>query len=174
MSRPRRQSAPHSAVAYAASPLLASRTPAWRTLFVVGCIGVAFAGLVTRAVYIQVVNPEFFIKQGENRYARTLELQANRGRILDRNGLILASSVPVPSLWANPKEMQLSAADIKQLAKLLQMPEPDLAKRLTDRMGTPAAPGYVWLKRHMEEAAAEAIKALKFKGIYQTTEFMRR
>ena len=43
MSRPRRQSAPHSAVAYASSPLLASLQAAClRTLFIVGCIGVAF------------------------------------------------------------------------------------------------------------------------------------
>jgi cell division protein FtsI (penicillin-binding protein 3) len=40
---------------------------------------------------------DFFQNKGEVRYARTLELPANRGRILDRNGLILAVSVPAPS-----------------------------------------------------------------------------
>jgi cell division protein FtsI (penicillin-binding protein 3) len=82
--------------------LLASRTPVWRSKFVVGTIALCFLGLAGRAFYIQVVANDFFQKQGEVRFARTLELPANRGRILDRNGLILASSVPVPSLWASP------------------------------------------------------------------------
>jgi cell division protein FtsI (penicillin-binding protein 3) len=40
------------------------------------------------------------------RFARTLELPANRGRILDRNGLLLATSVPVPSIWAIPEDVE--------------------------------------------------------------------
>ena len=83
-------------IQYISSPLLASRTPVWRGKLVVGAIALAFCGLAARAAYIQVVGNEFFQRQGEVRFARMLELPANRGRILDRNGLILASSVPAP------------------------------------------------------------------------------
>ena len=78
-------------VNYATSPLLASKTPNWRSRFVVALVGLSFAGLLGRAGYVQMVNAEFFQKQGEKRYAHTLEVPASRGRILDRNGLLLRS-----------------------------------------------------------------------------------
>jgi cell division protein FtsI (penicillin-binding protein 3) len=83
-------------VQYSTNPLLASKTPIWRSQFIVACIALGFIGLVVRAVYVQVVGNAFFIKQGTVRFERQLDIPANRGRILDRNGLILASSVPMP------------------------------------------------------------------------------
>ena len=88
---------------YSASPLLASKTPVWRSKFIVAALAVAFAGLAGRAAYVQVFGNDFFQRQGEVRFARTLELPANRGRILDRNGLLLANSVVAPSIWANTR-----------------------------------------------------------------------
>ena len=82
---------------YSASPLLASRTPVWRSKFIVAALAVAFAGLAGRAAYVQVFGNDFFQRQGEVRFTRTIELPANRGRILDRNGLILATSVVAQS-----------------------------------------------------------------------------
>ncbi|MFM7341313.1 MAG: penicillin-binding protein 2, partial [Betaproteobacteria bacterium] len=67
-------------VRYSASPLLTSRTPVWRSKFVVAAIALAFAGLAGRAVYVQAIDSDFFQKQGEVRFARTLELPASRGR----------------------------------------------------------------------------------------------
>ena len=95
------------AVNYSTSPLLASKTPPWRSKFLVALVGLSFCGLLGRALYVQVIGTDFFQRQGEIRYARTLELPASRGRILDRNGLILASSIPAPSLWAIPKDCLL-------------------------------------------------------------------
>ena len=69
-----------------------------------------FCVLLGRAVYVQIIGTDFFQQQGEMRYARTLELPASRGRILDRNGLMLATSVPVPSIWAIPKDIEADAA----------------------------------------------------------------
>ena len=156
-------------IAYTSSPLLASRTPVWRSKFVVGTIALCFLGLAGRAFYIQVVANDFFQKQGEVRFARTLELPANRGRILDRNGLILASSVPVPSLWASPEEIDGDKAQLQQLAKLLEMPWPELEKKLADEDKT-----FVWLKRQVEEPVAQEIMALGLKGVYQRKEYRRQ
>ncbi|RYY52685.1 MAG: penicillin-binding protein 2, partial [Comamonadaceae bacterium] len=90
-------------VRYTTSPLLASKTPVWRSKFIVACIAMGFVVLAGRAAYVQVIGNDFYRRQGEVRFGRTLELPANRGRILDRNGLILASSVPAPSIWAIPE-----------------------------------------------------------------------
>ena len=128
-------------IQYTSSPLLASPTPVWRSKLVVGAIALAFSGLAARAAYIQVVANDFFQHQGEVRFARTLDLPANRGRIFDRNGLILASSVPSPSIWAIPEDVEIDRPKLQQLAKLLEMPVADLAKKLEDEDKT-----FVWVK----------------------------
>jgi cell division protein FtsI (penicillin-binding protein 3) len=53
---------------------------------IVAAMALAFVGLAVRASYVQVFENAFFKRQGEVRFARTLTLPANRGRILDRNG----------------------------------------------------------------------------------------
>jgi len=156
-------------IAYTSSPLLASPTPVWRSKFIVAAIALGFAGLVGRAVYIQVLENEFFQKQGEVRFARTLALPANRGRILDRNGVILASSIPVPSIWAIPEDVPRDPAGLKKLAKLLDMPLADLNKKLEDEDKT-----FVWLKRQVDESVGNDIAALGLKGIYQRKEYKRQ
>ena len=156
-------------IAYTSSPLLASRTPVWRSKFIVAAIALGFVGLAARAAYIQVVSNDFYQKQGEVRFARTLELPANRGRILDRNGLILASSVPVPSIWAIPEDVDLDKKQALQLAKLLEIPVVELNKKLADDDKT-----FVWLKRQVDESVAQQITAMGLKGIYQRKEYKRQ
>ena len=45
-------------VNYASSPLLASKTPKWRSRLVVAAFGLGFAGLLGRAGSIQVIGPD--------------------------------------------------------------------------------------------------------------------
>ncbi len=156
-------------VQYTSSPLLASRTPVWRSKLVVGAIALGFCGLAARAAYIQVVANDFFQRQGEVRFARTLDLPANRGRILDRNGLILASSVPSPSIWAIPEDVEIDNAKLQKLAKLLEMSVADLSKKFEDEDKT-----FVWVKRQVDESVAKQIAALNIKGIYQRKEYKRQ
>ena len=93
-------------VSYSSSPLLASKTPPWRSKFLVALVGLGSCVLVGRALTIQIVNNQFYLDQGEKRYAHELELPASRGRITDRHGALLAASVSVPSIWAIPKDVQ--------------------------------------------------------------------
>ena len=156
-------------VQYTSSPLLASKTPVWRSKFIVAAIALAFLGLAGRAVYVQVLGNDFFQRQGEVRFARTLELPANRGRILDRNGLILASSVPAPSIWAIPDDIVATKQQLGELAKLLNMPIAELNKKLADE-----DKNFVWIKRQVDDAVAQKIAALSIKGIYQRKEYKRQ
>jgi len=156
-------------ITYTLSPLLASPTPVWRSKFIVATIALAFAGLIGRAVYIQVIENEFFQRQGEVRFARTLALPASRGRILDRNGVVLASSIPVPSIWAIPEDVPRDPEGLKRLANLLDMPLADLNKKLEDEDKT-----FVWLKRQVDESVGKEIAALGLKGIYQRKEYKRQ
>ena len=156
-------------VAYTSSPLLASRTPVWRSKFIVAAVAFAFVGLAARAAYIQVLSNDFYQKQGEVRFARTLELPANRGRVLDRNGLILASSIPAMSVWAIPEDVELDKNQAAQLAKLLEMSVVDLNGKLAADDKT-----FVWIKRQVDDAVAKQIVAMGLKGIYQRKEYRRQ
>ncbi|MBT0569971.1 penicillin-binding protein 2 [Curvibacter sp. CHRR-16] len=155
-------------VHYSSSPLLATPTPPWRSKLVVAMLAAGFCVLVGRAAYIQVVGNDFFLRQGAVRFERTLELQANRGRILDRNGLILASSVPATSIWAIPEDVEMNKTQLAQLAKLLGMPAADVARKLANEDKS-----FVWVKRQLDTEVGKQIEALGIKGIYQTREYKR-
>jgi cell division protein FtsI (penicillin-binding protein 3) len=156
-------------VRYSSSPLLASKTPVWRSKFIVAAIALGFAGLAARAAHIQIFGNEFFQRQGEVRFVRTLELPASRGRILDRNGLILASSIPAQSIWAIPEDVVISPPQLAELARLLDMPASVLNARLSNEDRT-----FVWLKRQVDEAIAKQIVELDIKGLYQRKEYKRQ
>ncbi|KAB2902989.1 MAG: penicillin-binding protein 2 [Burkholderiaceae bacterium] len=160
-------------VVYTASPLLASKTPVWRSKFIVAMIALGFVGLGARAAYVQVFGNAFFQRQGEVRFARTLELPANRGKILDRNGLILASSVPAASIWAIPEDVEQDKpevrAKLKELARLMDMPLAALNAKLADEDKT-----FVWIKRQLDWEVGQKIAALDIKGIYQRKEYKRQ
>lgn len=167
--QPRKQGAgAMPTVRYATSPLLASRTPPWRVKFLIGAIGVGFVVLIGRAAWIQIIHNDFYLQQGASRYERRIELQANRGRILDRNGELLASSVPAPSLWAIPKDFNADADDRRKLARLLEMRPGELDKRLA------SSPNFVWLRRKVDDKVAEQVAALKIKGVYELREWKRQ
>jgi cell division protein FtsI (penicillin-binding protein 3) len=151
------------------SPLLASKTPVWRSKLVVGFLALGFAGLAARAAYIQVIGNDFFQTQGQVRFGRTLDLPANRGRILDRNGLILASSVQAQSIWAIPEDVNKADPKLPELARLLEMPLGELRKRLTSEDKT-----FVWVKRQVDEPVAKDIAALKIAGIHQSRVYKRQ
>ena len=163
----------HRSVLYTSSPLLASKTPLWRSKFIVAMIALGFVGLGVRAAYVQVISNDFYQRQGEVRFARTLEMPANRGKLLDRNGLILASSVPAASIWAIPEDVDHTdpqvAAQLPQLAKLLDLPLKTLTARLADEDKT-----FVWLQRQLDWDVGQQIAALNIKGIYQRKEYKRQ
>ena len=156
-------------VVYSSSPLLASKTPLWRGHFIVALCGLGACVLLGRAVYIQVIRTDFFQEQGEKRYAHNVPLPASRGRIFDRNGQTLASSVAMPSVWADPKEFQASEDQRRALARLLRMPVTELERRVADENSR-----FVWLRRHVDEDLWQQVRALRIKGVAEMREYQRR
>ncbi|WP_418116707.1 peptidoglycan D,D-transpeptidase FtsI family protein [Variovorax sp. 350MFTsu5.1] len=164
---------PNGRIRYGSSPLLASPTPVWRSKFIVASIAFGFLLLAGRAAYVQIFANDFFQHQGEVRYQRTLELPANRGRILDRHGLILASDIPAPSIWAIPEDIErddpATLEKLKQAAKLLGMPQKDFDKKLEDEDKS-----FVWIKRQVDEPIAKQVAALNIKGVYLRRDYRRQ
>lgn len=146
-------------------PALAARLPSWRSKFVVLLASAAFATLAGRALWVQVANREFYVVQGEKRYQRTVELDATRGRIVDRNGGLLAVSLATYEIWATPKLVDEAAYG--PLAELLDMQLDELRRRLrSDR-------SFVLLKRQVDAQTAQHIERLALAGITQIADTKR-
>ena len=153
---------------YTSSPLLTSATPVGRSRFVVAVFALVFLGLAGRAAYVQIIGNDFFQHQGEVRFARTLELPPNRGRILDRNGLILATSVLAKSVWAIPEDVDMNDPKLGEAAKLLGITLPEMKRRLA------AHPTFVWVQRQVDEPIALQVRALNIKGLHLRPEYRRQ
>ncbi len=149
------------------SPLLSQLLPAWRARFVAALILFAFGILAARSVYLQVVRNDFLQQKGESRYSRVIDLSATRGRIVDRNGDVLAVSTPVKSVWAIPEDARLAPAQARELAALLEMDVRELNRRLA------AEKDFVFIKRQIPPDTAEKIAALNLPGIHQQREYRR-
>ena len=77
----------------------------WRFALLCGCILLALAFLLGRVAWLQVINPDMLVRQGDLRSLRVQEVSTSRGLITDRSGRPLAVSVPVKAIWADPKEL---------------------------------------------------------------------
>ncbi|MBS1172358.1 MAG: cell division protein FtsI/penicillin-binding protein 2, partial [Proteobacteria bacterium] len=149
---------------FAHSPLLSQLVPAWRGRFVLLLLLMGFVGLMARSVYLQAVNHDFLQQKGELRYSRVIDLSATRGRIVDRNGDVLAMSTEVKSVWAIPDDARLSPAQGRALAQLLEMDVRDLNQRLAlDK-------DFVFIKRQIPPDVAQRVAALNLPGIHQQRE----
>lgn len=153
---------------FTSSPVLEMRLPLWRSRLVLVVFVLGFLGLAVRAAYLQGWNNDFLQAKGESRYTRALEITANRGRITDRHGEVLAMSTPVKSIWAIPDEVNLNHADFPRLAALLEISESDLRNRIRA-----AEKDFVYLKRQLPPESAEQVAQLRLPGVFQSPEFRR-
>ena len=166
MRAPTRKAAARG-LAFSASPVLAVKLPAWRSRLTLFLLFGAFVAVAVRAFWLQAMSTDFLQRQGGYRYERTLALPAVRGKITDRYGEVMASSLPVKAIAAVPAEVEADPNQLRQLAQLLEMPLPEVKKKLdSDR-------SFVYLKRQVEEKTAEQIAALEIKGIQSQKEYKR-
>ncbi len=153
---------------FATSPVLKLRLPLWRSRLLLLAIICAFFGLAGRAAYLQGWNHDFLQAKGESRYSRVIEVSANRGRITDRNGELLAISTPVKSIWAIPAELKLDARETSRLAVLFDMPPQEIGKRLAD-----SSREFVYIKRQIAPEIADRVAQMRIPGLFQTREYRR-
>jgi cell division protein FtsI (penicillin-binding protein 3) len=167
--RARKRRAAGDSAQGSANPLLAVRLPAWRSRMLLFGLFCGFVALAGRAFYLQGgASTQFLQRQGEARYARTLNVAATRGTITDRNGVVLASSVPARGVWAIPDDVDADKRNLAQLARLLEVPSGELRRRLAadDR-------SFVYLKRQVEPDLAQRIESFNLSGIHTSREFRR-
>jgi cell division protein FtsI (penicillin-binding protein 3) len=150
---------------HAKHAVLAARLPPWRSKLIVFVAFAAFAALVGRALWVQVLNRDFYVEQGQKRYQRTIELDATRGRIVDRHGALLAVSLATYEIWASPKLIDGDA--LAPLAALLELPPAEMRRRVSGNKA------FVLLKRQVDADTAAQITKLGLAGITQIADTKR-
>ena len=145
------------------------RLPPSRMRLVGMGLGLLFVALLGRSIYLQLVKQDFLQNQGAARYSRSIQLEAYRGVITDRNGEPLAISTPVQSIWASPADMEPVPVDkINQLARLLEMDPGEVSRKLADKRRE-----FLYLKRQISPELADAVMKLGIPGIAKQQEYRR-
>ncbi len=147
--------------------LLTTKLPAWRSRCMMGLMAIAFLALAVRAVWLQTFSNDFLQKQGNSRFVRNLEIPANRGKIVDRTGTMLASSLPAKAVWVDPDDVEASPEQRRQLAKLLGMDPRELNRKLAEDKN------YVYLKRQVDANVAAQVQAMRIPGVHLRNEYKR-
>jgi len=127
------------------------------------CVLCAAVTVLYTAHGLQVRDADHLRELAEDHYNEKINIPPKRGTIRDRNGSELAVTVDVDSLYANPRKLRASGANVvliaQQLAGLLGVDAQKLAERLSsDRY-------FVWLKRRITPKEGQAVAALRIKGI---------
>jgi cell division protein FtsI (penicillin-binding protein 3) len=141
----------------------------WRGLLVAGFLALGAVALLSRAVYLQVVDREFLAKKGDRVFVRTAKLSANRGMVLDRNGEALAVSTPVDSVWVQPAELARHPQQFPALAAAIDRERQWLERRVTGSLDR----DFLYLVRHMPPRDAERVRALGVPGVHLLREYRR-
>lgn len=150
-----------------AKPLIPHKLPVFRARLVLGMLLLGFGALLGRAAWLQTIDKEFLLNQGRVRYERVVSIPAYRGRILDRHGEVLAVSMPVKGIVADPNEADLAPGQVRMLARLLDMSVDELADKLDSERD------YVSLKRYVPKEKVEQIVAMKLPGIRTENNYRR-
>ncbi len=149
-------------------------TTAWRYYVVIGIVVLIYTGLLARSAYIQIIEPDMLKKQGDMRSMRVAANTVQRGSIIDRNGDELAISVPVETVWADPKIIMdnNALAMVEHWQALADVLGKDVNK-LTTRVVRSPTKRFVYLERKISPAMAKYIRQLKIPGIHLRKESKR-
>jgi cell division protein FtsI (penicillin-binding protein 3) len=151
-------------------PVLEHKFPKWRSLCILGMFVGGFSIVLAQAFYHQIYNNDFLRAEGEKRFEVNQTLPANRGRIEDRNGVFLATSVPVRAVWIIPEELkQATPEQFQFLSKSVDLSVASIKERMENHMGKT----FVYLKRQVDMDKAESLREQKLPGVYFLPEVKR-
>jgi len=136
-------------------------------LVVLGLIG-AFLVVAGQLVNLQVIDAPGLSARARSQQQQTIRLAGDRGTITDRNGIILAKNMDVPSLFADPSAVD----DPKATARVLSRVLPASARSIERRLKA-GGRHFAWLNRKVDPALAERVMALGLPGVHQVPESRR-
>lgn len=141
----------------------------WRLVILKLILFAIILGLIGRIGYLGVVKHNFLLDQSNMRSVRDVSIPAHRGMIVDRHGNPLAMSIPVESVCVNPRLFAATNEQIKELARLLNLPVKKLQKKIAQQKNRE----FVYLKRALPLELVAKITALKIPGVFTERGYKR-
>lgn len=134
----------------------------------------AFVGLLLRMVYLQVDESQTLSGKADSRSIRNQQIATHRGDILDRNGVQLAVSIPVKSVWIDVTEVikkspTLVESNWNRLAIIANKTPQEFKQWIAKRRGQQ----FAWVARQLDPKTARLVKTLDLPGVYLRDEFRR-
>ena len=136
-----------------------SRPPAGRLVALFALMAFAFGTISVRLVVLQVSQAQELQDRAFDQRVRTMDLPAQRGQIVDRNGARLALSTPADDVYADPQLVDDPWGTATRLSPLLGVGVPDLVHAMTSD-GT-----FVYLARQLGRGASDRVQRLALPGI---------
>ncbi len=137
------------------------------------CVGLffclSFGSIAVRMVEVAVIrNPKALkitVADADSNASEEVEMAASekslqRGDIVDRNGVLLATSLMTASVFVNPREIKDLDEAADKLASVLKQDKQQLFKKLS------SGKKFVWIKRNIGPADQQAVNVLGIPGLY--------
>lgn len=137
------------------------RTRGWLLL---GFFLVLYVALLSRAVQIQFFSARSLKDLAVKQHTTVLTLQPERAQILDRNGTVLAASLLVDSLWADPSRMENREDTAVRLSGALGLSRKVIQEKLS------RGRCFAWISRMISPEQADRVRSLNLDGIFLVKE----
>ena len=125
---------------------------------------------IVRVFYIQVFAYEKLNNLAESLWSRELPISADRGEIVDRNGVVLATNITTTSLVVIPNQIEDKEDAAKKISDILGSDYEDMLAHLSKKTSIERVHPE---GRQLDYETAEAIDALKIDGVYLVKESKR-
>ena len=133
-------------------------------------IAILFIFIIARVFYIQMIDYSKLSRLANDLWSRNLPIEADRGLILDRNGVVLADNLTTTSLVLIPNQIQDKDTTTKELAKILNVTEEEMAKHVNKKTSIERVHPE---GRRLSYEVADQIAELNLPGVYLVKEAKR-
>ena len=131
---------------------------------------ILFIFIILRVFYVQMIDYKKLNKYASDLWSRDLPLEADRGLILDRNGVVLADNLTTTSLVLIPNQIKNKKKTTKLLADILEVSYEDMKEHVYKETSIERVHPE---GRRLSYDIAEKISNLKLDGVYLVKESKR-
>ncbi len=125
-----------------------------------------FCGLVADLFYVQALKGNYYFRLSENNMIRVVPLEGWRGKIIDRNGTVLADNRRAYNVMVMGQEIKNSEEIFDFLSKVLKVSSKKLKKRYFQRKTAPFIPVIIAKNISSEKAIIIEENKYRFPGIF--------
>lgn len=131
---------------------------------------ILFVILILKVFYIQTINYDKLTKLSDDLWSRNLPIEADRGLILDRNGVVLANNITTTSLVLIPNQIKEKENVSKDLANILNVSIEEMKKHVYKNTSIERVHPE---GRRLSYDIAKKIEELNHEGVYLVRESKR-